>query len=78
MGAGKFKHINRRHEFQKVYDNILLLGKEGFTFKVNAVLMKDFNDNEIIDFINFTKDLPISARFIEFMPFDVNKWIWVK
>ena len=36
--------------------------------------MKDFNDNEIIDFINFTKDLPISVRFIEFMPFDGNKW----
>ena len=42
--------------------------------KVNAVLMKDFNDNEIIDFINFTKDLPVSVRFIEFMPFDGNKW----
>ena len=36
--------------------------------------MKGFNDNEIIDFINFTKDLPISMRFIEFMPFDGNKW----
>jgi cyclic pyranopterin phosphate synthase len=36
--------------------------------------MKDFNDNEIIDFINFTKDLPVTVRFIEFMPFDGNKW----
>lgn len=70
----KFKHITRRHEFKKVYNNILLLIKEGFTVKVNAVLMKGFNDNEIIDFINFTKDLPISVRFIEFMPFDGNKW----
>ncbi|XCF05335.1 GTP 3',8-cyclase MoaA [Tamlana crocina] len=70
----KFKHITRRHEFKKVYDNILLLVKEGFKVKVNAVLMKGFNDNEIIDFINFTKDLPISVRFIEFMPFDGNKW----
>ena len=74
LDATKFKHITRRHEFQKVYDNILLLVKEGFTVKVNAVLMKGFNDNEIIDFINFTKDLPISVRFIEFMPFDGNKW----
>ncbi len=70
----KFKHITRRHEFKKVYNNILLLVKEGFNVKVNAVLMKGFNDNEIIDFINFTKDLPISVRFIEFMPFDGNKW----
>ncbi|WP_298533652.1 GTP 3',8-cyclase MoaA [uncultured Algibacter sp.] len=74
LDASKFKHITRRHEFQKVYDNILLLVKEGFTVKVNAVLMKGFNDNEIIDFIHFTKDLPISIRFIEFMPFDGNKW----
>ncbi|MFI1743382.1 GTP 3',8-cyclase MoaA [Thalassobellus sediminis] len=70
----KFKHITRRDQFKKVYDNILLLVKEGFKVKVNAVLMKDFNDNEIIDFINFTKDLPVSVRFIEFMPFDGNKW----
>lgn len=74
LDASKFKHITRRHEFQKVYDNILLLVKEGFTVKVNAVLIKGFNDNEIIDFINFTRDLPISVRFIEFMPFDGNKW----
>ncbi|TNJ42928.1 GTP 3',8-cyclase MoaA [Tamlana fucoidanivorans] len=70
----KFKHITRRQEFQKVYNNILLLVKEGFKVKVNAVLIKDFNDNEIIDFIKLTKDLPISMRFIEFMPFDGNKW----
>jgi cyclic pyranopterin phosphate synthase len=70
----KFKHITRRDEFEKVYNNILLLVDEGFKVKVNAVLIKGFNDNEIIDFINFTKDLPISFRFIEFMPFDGNKW----
>ncbi|MBC3759658.1 GTP 3',8-cyclase MoaA [Hyunsoonleella sp. SJ7] len=74
LDASKFKHITRRHEFQKVYDNIHLLVKEGFKIKVNAVLIKGFNDNEIIDFINFTKDLPVSIRFIEFMPFDGNKW----
>jgi molybdenum cofactor biosynthesis protein A len=70
----KFKQITRRDHFEKVYNNILLLVNEGFKVKVNAVLMKGFNDNEIIDFINFTKDLPISVRFIEFMPFDGNKW----
>ncbi len=74
LDSEKFKHITRRDQYKKVYNNILLLIKEGFTVKVNAVLMKDFNDNEIIDFINFTKDLPVSVRFIEFMPFDGNKW----
>jgi cyclic pyranopterin phosphate synthase len=74
LNREKFKEITRRDEFEKVYKNILLLVSEGFKVKLNAVLIKDFNDNEIIDFINFTKDLPISVRFIEFMPFDGNKW----
>ena len=78
LDEGKFKHITRRNEFKKVYNNILLLVKEGFEVKVNAVLMKNFNDNEIINFINFTKDLPVSIRFIEFMPFDGNKWDMAK
>ncbi|MEM7186563.1 MAG: GTP 3',8-cyclase MoaA [Bacteroidota bacterium] len=70
----KFKQITRRDDFEKVYNNIQLMVGEGFNVKVNAVLMKGFNDDEIIDFIEFTKDLPISMRFIEFMPFDGNKW----
>jgi cyclic pyranopterin phosphate synthase len=74
LDKAKFKHITRRDEFEKVYANIFLLIKEGFKVKINAVLMKGFNDNEIIDFIKFTKDLPITVRFIEFMPFDGNKW----
>ncbi|WMI65414.1 GTP 3',8-cyclase MoaA [Aestuariibaculum sp. YM273] len=74
LNRDKFKEITRRDNFDQVYNNILLLIKEGFNVKVNVVLMKGFNDNEIIDFIHFTKDLPISVRFIEFMPFDGNKW----
>ncbi|MFG6687334.1 GTP 3',8-cyclase MoaA [Mariniflexile sp. HNIBRBA6329] len=70
----KFKHITRRDQFDIVYKNLLLLVKEGFNVKVNVVLMKGFNENEIIDFINLTKSMPISVRFIEFMPFDGNKW----
>lgn len=74
LNKDKFTHITRRNQFDKVYNNILLLVKEGFTVKVNAVLMKDFNEDEIIDFIELTSDLPVSIRFIEFMPFDGNKW----
>ncbi len=70
----KFKEITRRNQFEKVYQNILLLVENGFNVKINAVLIKDFNENEIINFIELTKNLPISFRFIEFMPFDGNKW----
>lgn len=70
----KFKQITRRDDFEKVYKNIHVLVAEKFQVKVNVVLIKGFNDNEIIDLIKITKELPISLRFIEFMPFDGNKW----
>ncbi len=74
LDPGKNKKITRRDEFQKVYRNIFLLADEGFKVKVNIVLMKGVNDDEIIDFINLTKDYPLQVRFIEFMPFDGNLW----
>jgi len=74
LNAEKFNQITRRADFEKVYKNIHLLIDEGFNVKLNAVLIKGFNDNEIIDFINLTKTLPIVVRFIEFMPFNGNKW----
>lgn len=70
----KFKTITRRDLFEKTYQNILLLVQEGFEVKVNAVLIKGFNDNEIGNFIELSKNLDINIRFIEFMPFDGNSW----
>ena len=70
----KFQKITLRDHFDTVYENILLLVREGFNVKLNAVLMRGVNDDEVLDFINLTKDLPVSVRFIEFMPFDGNKW----
>ncbi len=74
LDAEKFNSITRRNQFEKVYSNLLLLVEEGFNVKVNAVLIRGFNDDEIINFIELTKNLPITFRFIEFMPFDGNKW----
>ena len=74
LNAEKFNQITRRNDFEAVNRNIHLLIEEGFRVKLNAVLMKGFNDNEIIDFIKLTKTLPVSVRFIEFMPFSGNKW----
>ncbi len=70
----KFNSITKRDQFDKAFNNIQLLMDEGFNVKLNVVLMKDFNEDEIIDFINFTKDKAITVRFIEFMPFDGNQW----
>ena len=70
----KFKQITRRDEFSKVWNTIQLYLKEGFKVKLNIVLIKNFNDNEIIDFIQLTKNQNLIIRFIEFMPFDGNQW----
>lgn len=72
--ASKFHSITLRNQFEKVIDNLHLLLNHDFQVKVNVVLMKGFNDNEIVDFINLTESLPISVRFIEFMPFAGNEW----
>ncbi len=74
----KFMLITKRDQFDIVYANILLLVKEGFKVKINVVLIKGINDHEIIDFINLTKEFPVSVRFIEFMPFEGNQWNFKK
>lgn len=70
----RFKSITRRDYFDRVYANIFELVENGFEVKLNCVLMKGINEDEIIDFINLSKNHPIHIRFIEFMPFDGNKW----
>ena len=74
LQSEKFQLITRRDQFKKVYDNIQLLLKRNFHVKVNMVAMKGLNDNEIIDFIEWTKHEPVHVRFIEFMPFTGNRW----
>ncbi|MFZ1704513.1 MAG: GTP 3',8-cyclase MoaA [Saprospiraceae bacterium] len=70
----RFFSITKRDFFQEVWANILLLLKEGFDVKINIVLMKGVNDDEVESFIELTKDLKLHVRFIEFMPFDKNGW----
>jgi molybdenum cofactor biosynthesis protein A len=72
--ASKFNSITLRNQFEKVVDNLHLLLNNDFQVKVNVVLIKGFNENEIIDFVKLTQFLPISIRFIEFMPFAGNEW----
>lgn len=69
-----FKKITKRDQFQKVWENILLLLNEGFRIKINAVAMEGVIENEILDFVRITKNLPLHVRMIEFMPFEGNHW----
>jgi len=70
----KFNQITRRNYFDKFQENMELLDANGFNLRLNVVVMKGFNDNEIVDFIELTKSRNIQIRFIEFMPFDGNQW----
>ncbi|MBL7770862.1 MAG: GTP 3',8-cyclase MoaA [Flavipsychrobacter sp.] len=74
LDRDKFLLMTRRDQFQRVYDNIHLLLREGFHVKVNMVVMKGMNEAEILDFIEWTKADPVHVRFIEFMPFSGNRW----
>jgi GTP 3',8-cyclase len=70
----KYFEITKRDEYVKVKKNIDLLISNNFTVKVNAVMMKGVNDDEIINFVEWTKEVPVHVRFIEFMPFTGNQW----
>ncbi|NIJ44375.1 cyclic pyranopterin phosphate synthase [Wenyingzhuangia heitensis] len=75
LNPTKFNSITRRKDFEKVMNNIQLFTNDPFfKVKLNCVLMKETNDDEIIDFIEYTRYNNLNLRFIEFMPFDGNKW----
>jgi GTP 3',8-cyclase len=74
LQSDKFNLITRRDQFKLVHDNIHRMLKNDFHVKVNMVVMKGFNENEINNFIEWTKEEPVHVRFIEFMPFTGNRW----
>lgn len=74
LDPDKFNIITRRDSFKKVMDNINLMIDRNFHVKVNVVVMKGINEHEINDFVSWTKDVPVHVRFIEFMPFEGNRW----
>ena len=70
----RFILMTKRDKQEQVMRNIQLMLENGINVKVNVVAMKGVNDEEIIDFVQWTKETPVHIRFIEFMPFDRNKW----
>ncbi|XP_073839257.1 molybdenum cofactor synthesis 1 isoform X3 [Musca autumnalis] len=70
----RFEEITRRKGWERVIAGIDLAIQLGYKPKVNCVLMKNFNEDEICDFIEFTRDRDVDVRFIEYMPFMGNKW----
>lgn len=74
LNKERFMLMTKRDQYERVRSNIDLMIAEGIHVKVNMVAMKGLNDDEINDFIRWTKAAPIHVRFIEFMPFSGNRW----
>lgn len=70
----KYEEITRRKGWERVIAGIDLAIQLGYKPKVNCVVMKDFNDNEVCDFVAMTQDRDVDIRFIEYMPFSGNEW----
>lgn len=70
-----FQIMTRRKGFDKVtgaIDEAVRLGMPHV--KINTVVMRGVNDQEVLNFAAYTKENPVNVRFIEYMPFDGNKW----
>lgn len=71
----RFEAVTRRPGFGLVMRAIDEAVARGYDpVKVNCVVLRGVNDDELLDFVAWTRDLPIEVRFIEFMPFDGNRW----
>lgn len=69
LKADKFKLVTRLGDINRVFGAIEKCLSIGMTpVKINTVLMKGINDDEIGDFIKLTMDAPVQVRFIELMP----------
>jgi cyclic pyranopterin phosphate synthase len=70
LDAGRFFSITARDEFAKVMTTMEELLKHDMDVKINAVVMDGKNIQDIIPLVELTKDLPVSVRLIEEMPFN--------
>jgi cyclic pyranopterin phosphate synthase len=69
----RFEQITRRDELDKVLEGIdAAVGAGLAPVKINCVVMRGVNDDEIVDFARFGRGRGVTVRFIEFMPLDAQ------
>ncbi len=78
LDKAKSVFITKRDYFERILKNIEMALEMDMEVKLNIVLIKGVNDNEINDFIELTRHKNLTVKFIEFMPFKGNKWDWSK
>lgn len=75
----KFQTITRGGNLEAVLEGIDSALAAGFSsLKINTVLLKDFNADEILDFADLTRARPLNVRFIEYMPTGINYFSYDK
>jgi cyclic pyranopterin phosphate synthase len=73
LRSDRFLAITHRDALARVMDGIDAAREAGFSpVKVNVVLMRGVNDDEIVDFATFGRQRGVVVRFIEFMPLDAQ------
>jgi GTP 3',8-cyclase len=73
LDRAKFERMTRRDELLRVLDGIVAAQEAGFApVKINAVIERGVNDDEIVDLARFGRDHGVEVRFIEFMPLDAG------
>lgn len=76
--AAKFPFLVRRDQrwHKRVMDVLYEMLEPGspFRVKINCVVLRGANEEEIGSFVDLTEHLPVEVRFLEFMPFDSNGW----
>jgi GTP 3',8-cyclase len=70
LDRNRFFSISRRDELPAVLHTLDELLRHGIAVKLNAVVMEGRNTQDIIPLVQLSKDLPVSVRFIEEMPFN--------
>lgn len=70
LNRERFFTITRRDELPAVMNTLHELLNHGIAVKLNAVVMDGKNTQDILPLVQLTKDLPVSVRFIEEMPFN--------
>jgi cyclic pyranopterin phosphate synthase len=69
----RFEQITRRDDLVRVLDGIDAAVEAGLRpVKVNVVVMRGVNDDELVDFAAFGRERGVTVRFIEFMPLDAQ------
>ncbi|MBB6672346.1 GTP 3',8-cyclase MoaA [Cohnella nanjingensis] len=69
LDATRFKFIARRGDLGKVLEGVQAAAEAGLTpIKLNCVLLKGVNEDEIVRFLRLSMEQPLHVRFIEYMP----------